>query len=534
MVVREAVRVGSRDSNDARLDALVAKANVQLGAAPLYEHAVRQGEGRLAATGPLVVSTGKHTGRSPLDKYVVDDEETGPRVWWGDVNQRMSPHHFAALFEEVVTYLERRQLFVEHLKAGADPRYELPVRVITDQAWAALFARNLFIVPEGEPGVAGFTVLHAPGFLAAPDRYGVRSETVVALDITRRVVVICGTEYAGEIKKSIFTVLQYLLPHRGVATMHCSANIGAAGDVALFFGLSGTGKTTLSTDPGRTLIGDDEHGWSDHGIFNFEGGSYAKVINLSEQNEPDIWRAAHRFGTVLENVVIDPRTRQIRPDDDSLTENTRAAFPLSYIDNASTEGLAGHPRHILFLTADAFGVLPPVAKLTRDQALFWYLSGYTSKLAGTERGVDEPEATFSACFGSPFLPLPPIAYADLLGSQIDTHQPDLWLVNTGWSGGTYGTGERMPIALTRAIVRAILNGSLSDQEVEIDPVFGFRVPAAGADLPSAVLQPRLAWSDGEAYDRTAARLARAILRNFRQFVSEVSPAIASAGPLDRP
>ena len=407
--------------------------------------------------------------------------------------------------------------------------------MITEQAWAALFSRNLFIVPN-ETEIAlnasapGFTILHAPRFQADPDRHGVRSRTAIMLDLTGRTIVIVGTEYAGEIKKAIFTVLQYLLPRRGVATMHCSANVGDQGDVALFFGLSGTGKTTLSTDPCRRLVGDDEHGWTDDGIFNFEGGCYAKAINLAAESEPDIWHASHQFGTVLENVVIDPVTRRIKPDDDSLTENTRAAFPLSFIPNASPDGTAGHPRNILLLTADAFGVLPPVAKLNRNQVLYWYLSGYTSKLAGTERGVDEPEATFSACFASPFLPLPPVTYAELLGQRIDEHQPALWLVNTGWSGGAYGTGRRMPIKLTRAVVTAILDGSLAQAPSMTDPIFGFQVPTGCPNVPSEVLQPKHTWNDKAAFEAFVRRLARSVAENFREFESEVSREVATAGP----
>ena len=517
------------------LDSLAESANRQLDTASLYEHALRNNEGRLAATGPLVVETGEHTGRSPSDKFVAEDDETRDVVWWGPVNQPISRDRFSGLLEDVIAHFGTRQLFTQDLVAGADPRYQLPVRVIADQAWAALFARNLFIVPNRSldaqsTGEAGFTILHAPHFQADPDRHGVRSSTAIALDLTGRIVVIVGTEYAGEIKKSIFTVLQYLLPRRGAATMHCSANAGEQGDVALFFGLSGTGKTTLSTDPSRRLVGDDEHGWTDEGIFNFEGGCYAKVINLAAESEPDIWHAAHQFGTVLENVVIDAETRRIQPDDDSLTENTRAAFPLTFIPNASDDGTAGHPNNILFLTADAFGVLPPVARLSRDQALYWYLSGYTSKLAGTERGVEEPEATFSACFASPFLPLPPVTYAEQLGARIDAHRPALWLVNTGWSGGAYGTGHRMPIKLTRAIVTAILDGSLADAQVVTDPIFGFDVPTTCPGVPDDVLQPKRTWSDGSAFEKSARRLARSIVENFREFEGEVTATVAAAGP----
>lgn len=534
VVVRDAVPADTWQPDDRSIDRLEVGAHVDLHTAPLYEYALRSGEGKLAATGPLSVETGKHTGRSPSDKFVVEDDETRDTVWWGDINQPLSPMKFAVLAADVIAYLGQRERFVQHLSACADPEYSLPVRVITDQAWAALFARNLFIVPEtpdqNSNDRSGFTILHAPFFEADPVRHGVNSPTVIALNLSERVIIIAGTQYAGEIKKSIFTALQYLLPRQSVATMHCSANVGPDGDVALFFGLSGTGKTTLSSDPNRLLVGDDEHGWTGSGVFNFEGGSYAKVINLSAENEPDIWEAAHRFGTVLENVVLDPVSRQIRPEDDSLTENTRAAFPLEFFPNASDRGAAGHPKNIVLLTADAFGVLPPVARLTRDQALYWYLSGYTSKLAGTEKGVDEPEATFSACFGAPFLPLPPVTYANLLGEQIDRHQPALWLVNTGWSGGAFGTGERMPIALTRSIVTAITDGSLPTATTTPDPVFGLHVPDAVQGVASDVLLPRQSWSDPAEYDQTAKRLADAIIANFAKFADSVSPEVANAGP----
>lgn len=535
MVVRDAVPADIWQPDDRSIDRLEAGAHVNLDTAPLYEYALQSGEGKLAATGPLTVETGEHTGRSPSDKFVVEDDETRETVWWGKVNQPLSPLRFAVLAADVIAYLGQRERFVQHLSACADPEYSLPVRVITDQAWAALFARNLFIVPAADEATGrerpGFTILHAPFFEADPLRHGVRGATVIALDLSQRVIVIAGTQYAGEIKKSIFTALQYLLPRQNVATMHCSANVGHDGDVALFFGLSGTGKTTLSSDPERLLVGDDEHGWTDSGVFNFEGGSYAKVINLSAKNEPDIWEASHRFGTVLENVVLDPVTRRIRPDDDSLTENTRAAFPLTFFPNAAETGVAGHPANIVLLTADAFGVLPPVSRLSWEQALYWYLSGYTSKLAGTEKGVDEPEATFSACFGAPFLPLPPVTYANLLGERIDQHQPALWLVNTGWSGGSYGTGERMPIAMTRSIVTAIIDGSLVEATTAPDPIFGLQVPERCPGVPDDVLQPRKSWADPDAYDRTAQRLAGALVDNFRTFSDAVSPEIAAAGPV---
>ena len=512
-------------------------AHRNLGAAALYEHALRRGEGRLAATGPFVVETGEHTGRSPRDKFVVQDETTAD-VWWGEVNQPLPPATFEALRDAVVDHLNHHDLFVQDLYACADPVYRLRVRVVSTGAWHALFARNLFIVPTAAERAADegrqpdFTILHAPDLSADPSLDGLRSETAIVVNFGERLVLIAGTAYAGEIKKSIFGVLQYLLPRRGVATMHCSANMGPGGDVALFFGLSGTGKTTLSTDPSRTLIGDDEHGWSDRGVFNFEGGSYAKTINLSAEAEPDIFRATHHFGTILENVVLDPDTRELRLDDDRLTENTRAAFPLAFIDNATTSGLGDHPRNVLMLTADAFGVLPPVARLTADQALYYFLSGYTSKLAGTERGVDDPEATFSACFGAPFLPLPPVRYAELLGERLRRHEPAVWLVNTGWSGGRHGTGDRISIAHTRAIVHAIVEGKLADVPTAPEPIFGLAIPAACPGVPSDILDPRAAWDDADAYDATARRLARAFARNFGQFADEVPASVADAGPHD--
>ena len=506
-----------------------------LPAAPLYEHALRRGEGVLAATGPLVVETGAHTGRSPRDKFVVR-ESASDGVWWGEINQPLTPEAFADLHRRLADHLGVGERFVQDLYACADPAYRLRVRVVSETAWSALFARNLFIVPTVEERAADrgrepdVTVLHAPSFAADPAAQGTRSETAIVVSFSRRIVLIAGTGYAGEIKKSIFGVLQYLLPKQGVATMHCSANVGPGGDAALFFGLSGTGKTTLSTDPTRTLVGDDEHGWSDRGVFNFEGGSYAKAIHLSPEAEPDIHRAVLRFGTVLENVVLDPDTREPQFDDASLTENTRAAFPLAFIANATTAGVAGHPCHVVFLTADAFGVLPPVARLSHDQALYWFLSGYTSKLAGTERGVTAPEATFSPCFGAPFLALPPVRYAALLGERLRRHEPACWLVNTGWSGGPYGVGTRIGIAHTRAIVRAIVGGALADVPTAPDPLFGLRVPAACPGVPPAVLQPRSTWPDPAAYDAAAHRLARAFAENFRRFADEVDPSVAGAGP----
>jgi phosphoenolpyruvate carboxykinase (ATP) len=506
-----------------------------LAAAPLYEHALRRGEGVLSATGALSVETGRHTGRSPRDKFVVR-EPAAADVWWGEVNRPLAPDAFAALHRRLAGHLAGRELFVQDLYACADPAHRLRVRVASESAWSALFARNLLIVPTADERDADrgrspdVTVLHAPGFAADPAAEGTRSETAIVTSLGLGLVLVAGTGYAGEIKKSIFGILQYLLPREGVATMHCSANVGAGDDTALFFGLSGTGKTTLSTDPTRTLVGDDEHGWDDRGVFNFEGGSYAKAIHLSPEAEPDIHRAVLRFGTVLENVVLDPDTRELRLDDDSLTENTRAAFPLAFIKNATTAGLAGHPRHVVFLTADASGVLPPVARLDPAQALYWYLSGYTSKLAGTERGVTEPEPTFSPCFGGPFLLLPPSRYAALLGERLRQNGPACWLVNTGWSGGPYGVGARIAIGHTRAIVRAIVGGTMSDVPAPAEPVFGLRVPNACPGVPPGILRPRSTWGDSEAYDAAAGRLARAFADNFRRFAAGAPEAVAAAGP----
>ena len=502
-----------------------------LSAAELIEHALRREEGRLSDTGALVVETGAHTGRSPRDKFVVRDGQMADDIWWGPVNQAITPEGFALLHADILEYLSRTDRYRMDLAAGADPEYQIPVRLLTESAWSALFARNLFLPPAaaGAGAGEGWAILHAPRFEADPERHGTRTGTAIAIDFEWRRILIAGTEYAGEIKKSIFTILQGMLPKRGVATMHCSANEGAAGDTALFFGLSGTGKTTLSTDPHRRLIGDDEHGWTKRGIFNFEGGSYAKTIGLSAAAEPEIYQAARRFGTVLENVVLDPATRQPMFEDDSPTENTRAAYPLASLDPAAG-GCGAHPGNILFLSADAFGVLPPVARLTRDQALYWFLSGYTSKLAGTEKGVTTPEATFSACFGSPFLPLPPMRYAELFGQKLDEHGAAVWLVNTGWTGGPYGIGERMPIALTRAVVAAILDGSLADAAMDVDRVFGFAVPRAVPGVPAGLLTPRATWDDGAAYDAAARQLARDLTENFTAFADRVPPAVRAAGP----
>jgi phosphoenolpyruvate carboxykinase (ATP) len=511
-----------------RLPLTDAIANV--GTATLYEHAVRRGEAQIAAGGPLVVDTGKFTGRSPKDKFVVRDATTEGLVDWGSVNQPMTPEHFGRLQEEMFDAAAEKQLFVQELFAGTDPAVQIPVRVVTERAWHALFVRNLF-VREGEPRAgSGWTVLDLPTFKADPDRHGTRSSTAIAVDYGKRLVLIANTEYAGEIKKSIFGALNYALPQVGILPMHCSANVGRDGDVALFFGLSGTGKTTLSADPERTLVGDDEHGWSDDGIFNFEGGCYAKAIRLSATAEPEIFAASTRFGAVLENVVIDPHSRAIDFDADRKTENTRAAYPLRFIPNASPTGRAGHPAAVVFLTADAFGVLPPIARLDAAQAMYHFLSGYTAKVAGTERGVTEPQATFSACFGSPFMPLPPGRYAELLGERLQRHGADVWLVNTGWTGGPAGVGHRMRLSHTRAMIEAALSGSLDAVPTRRDPVFGFDVPTAVPGVPDDVLDPRGTWADPAAFDAQSTKLAAMFNDNFRRFEGQVPEAVRNAGP----
>ena len=475
--------------------------------ASLYELALGRHEASLSESGALVVDTGVHTGRSPKDKFLVDDQLTHDRAWWGKINQEMDAAHFELLRADVAAYLDQQETVTIDLRAGADPQYSVPVRLRTEHAWAALFARNLFLPPDRKAALSDFQILHAPLFDANPAIHGTRSSTVIAISFETRTIIIAGTRYAGEIKKSIFGVMQFLLPQQEIATMHCAANRNAAGEVALFFGLSGTGKTTLSTDGDRILIGDDEHGWSERGVFNFEGGSYAKVIDLSPKAEPGIWAASHRFGTVLENVVMDPKTRALDLTDASRTENTRSAFPLSFIPGAASDGVGGHPRHLIFLTADAFGVLPPVAKLTPEQAHDWYLAGYTSKLAGTEKGVTEPEATFSACFGDAFLALPPARYAELLDSRIAAHKPSLWLVNTGWTGGAYGVGERISITHTRAIIRAILGGRLETVALETESIFGLHLPTRVPDVPENILRPWRGWKNYGAYEQAAMKLA---------------------------
>ena len=497
--------------------------------AELIAHAITSGDGVLADGGALTVTTGAHTGRSPKDKYVVRHGAMAGDIWWGDVNQPMPVDAYAAFRADIQEYLATRDAYEASLSVGADPAYALPVRLITESAWSALFAHNLLLPAQADAAGEEWTIWHAPAMPACPLRHQTRSETAIAISFEERIVLIAGTRYAGEIKKAMFTVMNGWLPAQGVLPMHCSANEGPQGDTALFFGLSGTGKTTLSTGGGRRLIGDDEHGWGDAGIFNFEGGSYAKTIGLSAESEPEIFQAAQRFGTVLENVILDPATHAPRFADDSLTENSRAAFPLRYLDPLAG-GTGQHPRNIIFLSADAYGVLPPVARLTRDQALYWFLSGYTSKLAGTERGVTDPEATFSPCFGGPFLPLPPARYAHLLGERLDQSGCAIWLVNSGWSGGPMGTGQRMPIALTRAVVAAILGGDLTEVATVTDSVFGFAVPTAVPGVARSVLQPRESWADPAGFDATTARLAREMAGNFQQFAADVPARVRDAGP----
>jgi len=501
--------------------------------AVLIEHALRRSEGSLTDRGAFTAVTAPHTGRSAKDKFLVDEPGISERIWW-EKNARIDPEAFERLQEDVRAYLDAREVFVQDLFAGADPAYRLSVRFVTPNAWHALFVRNMFIralpaeLAQFRPG---FTVLHAPDLQADPARHGTRSGTFIVISFTKKVVLIGGTRYAGEMKKSIFSALNYLLPARGVMPMHCSANIGPGGDTAIFFGLSGTGKTTLSADPTRQLIGDDEHGWSDRGVFNFEGGCYAKVIRLRPDTEPEIYAATQMFGTVLENVVLDPVTRAVNFDADTITENTRACYPLQSIPNHVPSGAGSHPRNVVFLAADAFGVMPPIARLTAEQAMYHFLSGYTAKVAGTERGVTEPTATFSACFGAPFLPLHPSVYAQMLGERIGRHGAKVWLVNTGWTGGPYGTGSRMKLSLTRAMLRAALSEVLEGGKFTRDPVFGFEVPASVPEVPQDVLSPRGTWADPKAYDVQARKLATMFRENFEQYRSQVPDAVAKAGPL---
>jgi len=502
------------------------------GAPQLYEYALRAGEGVLSADGALCVDTGIFTGRSPKDKYTVRDANTESTVWWGG-NQSITAEQFETLYQDFLKHAEGMTLFAQDLYGGADPSFQIKTRVFTEMAWHSLFIRTLLRRPE-TAALASFvpelTIIDLPSFRADPARHGCQSENVVAIDFTRKIVLIGGTQYAGEMKKSVFTTLNYYLPDKGVLPMHCSANVGPDGDTAIFFGLSGTGKTTLSADPNRTLIGDDEHGWGKDGVFNFEGGCYAKCIKLSAEAEPEIFAASNRFGAILENTVMDPITRKPDFNDGSKTENTRSAYPLESIPNASLTGRAGQPKNVVMLAADAFGVMPPIAKLTPAQAMYHFLSGYTAKVAGTERGVTEPSPVFSTCFGSPFLPRDPSVYGNMLRELIAKHGVDCWLVNTGWTGGIYGTGHRMPIKVTRALLTAALDGSLRNVEFRTDPYFGFAVPTALPGVPSDILDPVKTWADKAAFDVTARKLVGMFQKNFSKFEAMVDAEVRAAQP----
>ena len=507
-----------------------------LGTAPLVEAALANGEGILAKDGPLVVKTGAHTGRSAKDKFIVRDSETEDSIWWGKTNVAMTPAHFAALKEDFVAALRGKdKLYVADLFGGSQPEHRVNVRVINEFAWHNLFIRTLLVRPTADEltgFVPEYTIIDLPSFRADPERHGCRSETVIAVNFTEKLILIGGTAYAGEMKKSVFGILNYLLPVKGVMPMHCSANIGADGDTAVFFGLSGTGKTTLSADASRTLIGDDEHGWSDTAVFNFEGGCYAKMIRLSEEAEPEIFATTKRFGTVLENVVIDPETRELDFEDNSLAENSRGSYPIEFIPNTSEKNMGPVPKTIIFLTADAYGVLPPIARLTPDQAMYHFLSGYTARVAGTEIGVTEPEATFSTCFGAPFMPRHPSVYGNLLKERIAKGAVQCWLVNTGWTGGkaTMPGISRMPIKATRALLNAALDGSLNESEFRKDPNFGFEFPVAVAGVDSAILDPRAAWADANEYDVTAKKLVQQFIDNFAQFADHVDEGVRQSAP----
>jgi phosphoenolpyruvate carboxykinase (ATP) len=502
--------------------------------APLVEFAIQNEEGLLAKDGPIAVKTGKHTGRSAKDKFTVKDALTEDVIWWNNGNKPMDPAAFDRLHEDFLVALgEKSTLFVQDLYGGSQPEHRVRVRVINELAWHSLFIRTMLVRPEASEladFVPEFTVIDLPSFRADPERHGSRTETVVAVNFSKKLILIGGTAYAGEMKKSVFGLLNFLLPPQGIMPMHCSANIGPKGDTAIFFGLSGTGKTTLSADPNRTLIGDDEHGWSDTAVFNFEGGCYAKMIRLSAESEPEIYATTKRFGTVLENVVVDPVTRALDLDDPSLAENSRGAYPVDYIPNHAPENMGPPPKNVVMLTADAFGVLPPIAKLTPDQAMYHFLSGYTAKVAGTEIGVTEPEATFSTCFGAPFMPRHPSVYGNLLKERIAKGGVDCWLVNTGWTGGKYGVGKRMPIKETRALLNAALDGSLKNVEFRQDPNFGFDVPVAVPGVDSKLLDPRGTWANPAEYDATAAKLVDLFVENFGQFEGHVDEGVRQAAP----
>ena len=516
---------------DSGLDGL-ARIYWNLPAPALYEEAIRRGEAKIAEGGALIAHTGQHTGRSPKDKFIAVEAESRDEIWWGDVNVAIDEGNFERLYRKMQDHFRDHEAFVQDCYAGSDPEYRLRVRVVTECAWHSLFARNMFIQPEAgalADFAPEFTILQAPSLEADPETDGTNSGTFVAVSFARRLVLIGGTSYAGEIKKSVFSILNYLLPARDVLPMHCSANIGPSGDTAIFFGLSGTGKTTLSADGARTLIGDDEHGWSDRSIFNFEGGCYAKVIKLSAEAEPEIFATTRRFGTVLENVAMDPETGILDLDSDRHTENTRASYPIEFIPNISPGGVGGLPQNIVMLTADAFGVLPPISLLTPQQAMYHFLSGYTARVAGTEKGVSEPKATFSTCFGAPFMPRHPSVYAKMLGEKMAKSGARCWLVNTGWTGGQYGVGSRMKIAHTRAMVNAALAGQLAEVSTVEHPDFGLLVPSACPDVPAEVLNPKSTWRDKGAYDRTAAELTKRFEVNFKQFEPYVGEEVKAAG-----
>jgi phosphoenolpyruvate carboxykinase (ATP) len=500
----------------------------------LYERIVRRREGLIAHLGPVVVRTGDHTGRAPNDKFIVRETSSADHIWWGDVNRAFEEEAYERLYSRLMAYVQGKDVFVQDCRVGAHPDYQMPIRVITEDAWQSLFARNMFIQIGGRERlvdhVPEFRVLCFPRFHAIPEVDHTNTATFIVVNFGQKTILIGGTSYGGEIKKSIFTILNYVLPQTAVLSMHCSANIGPGGDVALFFGLSGTGKTSLSADPERTLIGDDEHGWSDDGVFNFEGGCYAKVIRLSSEAEPDIYECTRRFGTILENVAIDTDTRRLNLDDDSLTENTRACYPLTHLATAERTGRGEHPKNVVLLTCDAFGVLPPVAKLTPEQAMYHFLSGYTAKVAGTERGVDEPQATFSACFGAPFMALHPTVYADMFGERIRKHKSKCWLINTGWIAGPYGVGRRIDIASTRRIVHAALAGALDDVPTWEDPHFGLQVPTACPGIDSKLLKPRDTWSDPNQFDQRAQGLVARFAQNLAQFEGTLPEEMKQAGP----
>jgi phosphoenolpyruvate carboxykinase (ATP) len=499
----------------------------------LYSEVIKRGEGHLVHLGPLAVDTGKYTGRSPKDKFIVKDNATSDRVDWGSVNQPMEREKFAVLKQDMLAATKGKNLFVQDVFIGTHANYRVPVRVITEFAWHSLFIRNMFVRPTKramDTHQPVYTIMDLPSFKADPAKHGSRTETVIAMNVSEKLVLIGSTEYAGEMKKSAFSLMNYELPAKGVMPMHCSANVGPDNETAIFFGLSGTGKTTLSAAEGRTLIGDDEHGWSDEGVFNFEGGCYAKIEHLSAQAEPEIYQTTRRFGTLLENVVFDPESFRVNLDDTSKTQNTRAAYPITHIANASTVGYAGHPTNIIFLTADAFGVLPPIAKLTPEQAMYYFLSGYTAKVAGTERGITEPQATFSTCFGAPFMPLKPNVYGELLVKQMKEHRTDVWLVNTGWTGGAYGVGHRMPISYTRAMINAALEHRLDNIAFDSNNVFGLAIPKTCPGVPVEVLNPRNTWQDKNAYDKQARKVAEMFTENFKKFAPTVSEAVKEAGP----